>query len=636
TSSGPGVLELSPEGREGIRPAERIAYEIPSAPDQAPTIAITDPPSDETVTDSATPFVVVEGRDDLRVSKVWLEAVRAARKNEPVTPLARIDGTPGPAVRVDATLTLKDYGLQPGDSVVLTAYANDAFESDGKARAPIASSPRILRIISAAELTEQVRSRLGQLREAAGRLREEQRGIRTAAEQAAQDTERDGPAATQAQRAQLAGAEGRLVDRVGAFERALNELGGRLQRNATDGAGLKESIDDAVRQAREAAKEAQDAAAALPQEDGAQAGAQHAAASERALAELEAALERDQASAQFARRIDQLSERVAAAQAATRAIEQRTVGRNAEDLSAADRIALEQTAQGQREAAAEARALAEQLQAAAADAESGPKPEPGVAEAMRQAAQQAEERGLARQLEQAAQETQANRTQAAQEAQAQAQQTLDAMRQAMRDQQRARNEDLRRRMASLVESLRSLLGGIGTQTLAMQNVQATDAAQIDSVARAVLGLSRNAISIAAEAVAAGSSTLRVAELADRGGTQLDESATRARATPVDLDGARQQLDLARRSVQDALAAAQALEKNAQKEAESRRRAELRDLYTQVLDRQRSAKASTQGVLPPPGQPVPRRTIVESKRISAEQNAVTSLLQNLAQRPDVSG
>ncbi|MBL9141626.1 MAG: hypothetical protein JNK53_07150, partial [Phycisphaerae bacterium] len=76
TSSGPGVLELSPEGREGIRPAERIAYEIPSAPDQAPTIAITDPPSDETVTDSATPFVVVEGRDDLRVSKVWLEAVR--------------------------------------------------------------------------------------------------------------------------------------------------------------------------------------------------------------------------------------------------------------------------------------------------------------------------------------------------------------------------------------------------------------------------------------------------------------------------------------------------------------------------------------------------------------------------------
>lgn len=636
TASGPGVLELALEGRHGIPPASRIAFEIPSAPDQAPTIAVTEPASDDTVTDTAAPLVVAEGRDDLRATRAWLEVVRAARRNEPARMLATVEGTPGPAVRVETTLALRDHGLQPGDSVVLTAYATDALERNGQPRPPSASTPRVLRIIGVAELTEQVRSRLGQMREAAGRLREEQRGIREAAERAAAATERDGQAATEAERAQLAGAEGRLTDRVGAFERALNELGGRLERNGTDGGGLKESIDEAVRQAREAAREAQEAASALPQPDGAEKGAAHAASAERALGELEAALERDRVSAQFARRIDALAERVAAAQVATRALEQRTVGRRAEDLSAQERAAAEQAAQMQREAAAEARALGDQLSAAAREAESGPRPEPGAAEAMRQAAREAEERGLARQLEQGAQETQQNRTQAAQEAQQRAQEALSAMRQAMRDQQRARNEDLRRRIASMVESLRSLLDGTVAQVGALQRATPEDTAAQEQSARAVLGLARNAVSIAQEAVAAGQRLARVADLVERAGTQLDAGATSLRAAPPRLPDARDRVEEARRSVQDALAAAQAVERRAEREAENRRRAELRDLYTQLLERQRSAKASTEGVLPALGQPLPRRAVVEARRIAVEQNSVTAELQAIATRQDVRG
>lgn len=631
TARGPGVLEVQPHGEEGVGPASRIAFEIPSVPDAPPSIAIVEPASDETVTPDAAPLVVAEGRDDLGVQGTWLEAVRSKGSL-----LRTFPGEPAPAARVAATVPLKELGLQPGDSVVLTAYAVDAYQAGGTPRAPVASSPRVLRIISVAELTQQVRSRLGQMRDAAGRLRQEQRGIRDAAEAAARTTQAEGAESTAAQRSQLAGTEGRMMDRIGSFERGLAELEGRLERNGTTGDGLKESIQDARQQAARAAEAAQRAAAELPKQDGAAKGAQAAAEAERALGELESALERDQATAQLVRKLDALSERVRQAQDATRALEGRTAGKEERELGAQDRAALEQASQAQREAAAEARTLTQQLQDAAQEAERAAKPDPGAAQALKQAAEEAEKRSLARTLEDAAKDTQRNQLQSAQESQRQAQEALDAMRQAMRDQQRARNEELRRRMASLVESLRALLGSVDVQAGLLQAVTADDTPGLEENVRGMLALSRNASSITQDAQAAGNQTARVAELVDRAATQLDEGASGLRSAPADLPGARGLVGQARVSVQEALTTALAIERRARSESENRRRAELRDLYGKVLEQQHTARTSTEGILPPPGQQPTRRTLVESRRVAGQQNAVSGLIANLGARQDVAG
>jgi hypothetical protein len=89
-------------------------------------------------------------------------------------------------------------------------------------------------------------------------------------------------------------------------------------------------------------------------------------------------------------------------------------------------------------------------------------------------------------------------------------------------------------------------------------------------------------------------------------------------------------------VQDALVAAQKAERAAERAAENRRRAELRELYAQVLERQRAARTGTEAVLPTPGKPLDRRAFIESRRLGAEQSAVTGLLENLGQRQDVAG
>ena len=636
-ASGRGVIELKPEGAEGIVPTERIAFEIPAIDDAAPVIAIIEPSADESVTPEATPSVVAEGRDDLSVRRIWLDVSVARGKDEPRNAMS-VDGAPGATARVERTLSIKELGAQAGDRVVCVARAVDAFEAEGKPRNPVASTPRVFRIISPTELSEQVRSRLGQMRDAAGRLREEQAGIAEAARNAAERTEKDGSSATEQERSQLAGTESRMADRMAAFERSLAELSSRLERNKTDGDGLDKTIADAAKSAQAANKQAQQAASVMPKSgpEAAKEAAEHAAESERSLADLETALQRDRETAELSRRIDRLAEKLESARRDTKAAGEKSTGKDRQQLGEETRAQLDRAAQAQREAAAEARSLSEDLGKRAEEVQRRQDADPGAAKAMKEAQREADERGLARQLEQAAQQTEQNKMQAAQQSQQQAQQAVQAMQQAMRNQQKKRNEELERRVTEVVDALRALLGQIEEHSLPMQQLVADDAVAVDRESKAMLRLSQNASGITETAMAGGQQLRRAATLVARASEQLDESATALRKSPPEPDAGRASLEAARKSVQEALASAEQAKREADRAAENRRREELRGVYQQVLDRQRSARTNTETIVPAPGKSLDRRGFIESRRIAAEQAVVTNLLTAVAKRADVSG
>jgi hypothetical protein len=636
-ASGRGVIELKPEGAEGIVPTERIAFEIPAIDDAAPVIAIIEPSADESVTPEANPSVVAEGRDDLSVKRIWLDVSVARGKDEPRNAMS-VDGAPGATARVERTLSIKELGAQAGDRVVCIARAVDAFEAEGKPRNPVASTPRVFRIISPTELSEQVRSRLGQMRDAAGRLREEQAGIAEAARNAAERTEKDGSSATEQERSQLAGTESRMADRMAAFERSLAELSSRLERNKTDGDGLDKTIADAAKSAQAANKQAQQAASVMPKSgpEAAKEAAEHAAESERSLADLETALQRDRETAELSRRIDRLAEKLESARRDTKAAGEKSTGKDRQQLGEETRAQLDRAAQAQREAAAEARSLSEDLGKRAEEVQRRQDADPGAAEAMKEAQREADERGLARQLEQAAQQTEQNKMQAAQQSQQQAQQAVQAMQQAMRNQQKKRNEELERRVTEVVDALRALLGQIEEHSLPMQQLVADDAVAVDRESKAMLRLSQNASGITEAAMAGGQQLRRAATLVARASEQLDESATALRKSPPEPDAGRASLEAARKSVQEALASAEQAKREADRAAENRRREELRGVYQQVLDRQRSARTNTETIVPAPGKSLDRRGFIESRRIAAEQAVVTNLLTAIAKRADVSG
>ena len=635
SAAGRGVVEFRPVGAFGVLPSERIAFEVPAIEDAAPTVAVVEPASDEAVTPAAEPLVVAEARDDLRVNRIWLEVSVVRSGAEPRQAIMQ-DGEPGAAARVERAVSIGGIGAEPGDRVVCVPRATDAFERDGAKREPVSGTPRVFRVIAATELADQVRSRLGQMREAASRLREEQAGVARSMAEAAERTARDGAEATSQERSQLAGTQARMADRVGAFERSLAELSARLERNRVGDDALRESISEARRSSSEATSAAQRAADRAPKDDGAKDAARAAAEAEQALADLEASLQRDRESAELARRIDRLSERIESARRESAAAAEGSTGKSREQLSEETRARLDRAAQDQREAAAEARSLAEDLGERAERMEREQGADAGAAEAMREAQRQADDRGLARQLEQAAQSTQDNRMQQAQQAQQQAQQAVQAMQEAMRNQQKRRMEELERRVAEAVDAIRALLAQVEERSLP---VQALDPAQPEAIAResaAVLRLSQNAAGVGERTAAAGQELRRAAGLVLQGSEQLDSSAGSLRASPVDLGSGRTSLESARQSIQDALAAAEKARADAERASENRRREELRGAYAQALDRQRSARAATERIIPPAGKPADRRAFVESKRIAVEQAAVTGLLEAIGKRPDVIG
>lgn len=648
---GRGVLEVRLAGEGGVMPVDRIAFEVPTIEDAAPSVAITEPVADEAVTPDASPMVRAEARDDLGITELAIEASLQRAGGESIAQPS-VMGSGGQAATAERTLDLRAMGANPGDRVTCVARARDAFESGGTRREPVTSAPRVFRVIAPSELTDQVRSRLGQMREAAERLRNEQAELRARADALAERAHGRDRALGDAQEgavaqtdppspedeSQLAAAEGRMSERIGAFERSLDELAGRLERNRTDGDGLKATIEDARDDARRAAQRAQDATRSLESSDAgsrsvAQA-ARQAAEAEQALADLESALQRDRETAELARRVDRLSERVDAARRESREATDRAIGRSREQLGEDARAGLDRAAQAQREAAAEARDLVEDLERRAQEVEREERPEPGLAEALREAAREADERGLARQLEQAAQQTQQNQGQASQQSQQAAQEAVQAMQQAMRSQRRARAEELRRRMTEVTEAMRALLARVEERVLPVQQLDAADADAVDREARALLDLSRRASGVAEQAAQSGSEFRRSAGLVMQGSGQLDESATSLRASPVDGAASQASLGAARSSIQDALEAAQRARQEAERAAENQRRAELREVYAAILERQRSVRTGTEATLPAPGSKADRRTLLESRRLGTEQSAVTGLLQNAAARQDL--
>ena len=634
-ASGRGVLEVKPRGVDGIVPTERIAFEIPAIDDAAPSITIVEPAADETVTPMAAPLVVAEGRDDLGVKRAWIDVSLIQKDGEPQL-VSTTNGTVGASARVETTLLLSEFGVEAGDRVVCVGRITDALEKDGLPRPVVSSSPRVFRVISTSELAAQIRSRLGQMREAAGRLREEQSGIATAMQAATDRTETDGASTTEAERAQIAGSEGRMADRIATFERSLAELASKLDRNKTDGEGLSGTIQEATELARTASQRAQEAAAELSDPSKLKASVGKAAESEDALAELEVALQRDRETAELTRRIDKLAEQIKSASADTRAAADKSVGKQRDQLSDETKALIDRSAQAQREAATEARALAEDLGKRAEEIQKQDQPDQGAAQAMREAQQEADDRGLARQLEQAAQQTERNQMQGAQQSQQQAQDAVAAMQQAMKNQGKRRTEELERRMTDIVDALRALLGSIETNTLAVQKLNVSDTTEIDQISMVVLQLSRNAAGIAESAATAGQTMRRTSTLVLRGAEQLDNVATSVRKTPPEIVPAQESFSAARNSIQEALASAQKAKTEAEKAAENQRREELRGVYEQVAERQRSARAGTESIVSSTGKPLDRRGFVESKRIAAEQAVVTNLLTTIGARGDVSG
>jgi hypothetical protein len=273
--------------------------------------------------------------------------------------------------------------------------------------------------------------------------------------------------------------------------------------------------------------------------------------------------------------------------AASREMLPRTLGRDAEQLSDAEREQLRQLADRQAGLAEQSRQLTEQMrQTAEALSKEGATPEDTAsAQSLAEAAAIAQRQGLTQTMKQASDAARQNRLSEAGQQQDSSQSTLQDMLDQMGKQDQRRQEILQRRLAKLGESIEKL---IARQTEELERLKQADG--LAGLDEPMSLLRRNTLSVEEEARAMRQTEAAGVDLgaaAERQGVAIRSLRERERQPGIDAEA------VALEKLKDALEKVNATNEAARQEQARQQREQMRARYTQLALEQRTLREQTE-------------------------------------------
>ncbi len=468
----------------GIASRDPAVYRFDVVEDRAAGALVVEPAQDESVLATAVIPAVGEGRDDLGVAWVSLRS-QVARMDptstgaapepagDPVevartTAAETTNGTADSAsTRAEASLDLAELTLKAGDEVWLTAEVADVLAANAGGRGPVVSGVRRLRIISESELVEQFRGELASLRDAARQMELEQSGL---IEQRAESVSNADREAAEQQAGQQSQKQQSIAQRLAPFQKSLERLSGRAQRNNLADESLKGLLEDAKESADAAQQAASQASQALaedakgPQADRRQQIAQEVAEQQATAAqELSGLAEMlSQGEDQWAvrRSLEKLLTEQRQLRAQTAAAGESTQGQDTKSLTREQREDLERLARKQQELSQQAAQALDTLEERAQQMQEA---DAAQASAMQQAASRARQKQLVQKQSTASQSLRQNQTGQAQQQQKQAEEAIEEALENLDKAQQQQDEKLRRVLADITESLQQLVAQQGSE-----------------------------------------------------------------------------------------------------------------------------------------------------------------------------
>lgn len=620
-------IEPSLRDEHGLSAEAEPSFRVEVVEDAPPAVAIVEPASEEWVLPQAVVELAAEARDDLALAELAFEVAVGEAE---ATPLGGRDAARAARARFGESLSIESIGAAEGDRVAVVALASDHFERGGARRAPSRSEPRILRVVGREEFERRLREELAAVRQGA---------IRADAEQARLASEGDLSTAAQAA----------VTARLGSISAAVESAAQRVARNRLGDRGLGELLEEAsarLEAAVEASREAEAGlrGAAADREAGDPEAAARAEAAEAEAAEsraevreqlerLVSLLDRDEDAWAAMRRLERLAESLGSLREETLRLSEQTLGRSPQDLSAAEREALESIVARQREIGSEASEVVAEAQRSSERLESIDR---ARAEAMRQAAEIGRDSRVEESLREGASEAQENRLQQSAALQEQAQQGLERMRRRLEETRRIRTEMLRRLMTSLEESIEALLRTSEAESESLRGMlRLAEAAGLDERAEAVIRLERNTRSVAAEAASGGPEAAELARLVERAAERQGEAIVSLRRGASPLEEASEALERSSGLLREALGLAQRLREEAEREQQRERREALAAAYREIaasqaeiaLSTAAAAEAVAAGALPM------RRALLEGRRLGVGQESIRDRAEQLREESE---
>jgi len=632
---------------DGIESVEEAVYRFEATADRPAAATITEPASDRTVLPTAIVRVTGEGRDDVGLEwvaverELWRPAGAGEGRSGPGGAMERVgepsvlvreEGDARSLVRVTMEMDLSTMELKSGDEVRLTAVAVDLLAAMAPSGEPTRSAVRTLRIISESDLIAEVQRELSEVRQSAIRIEDQQGQLRERTETGRTDaTARRG----QAQVGERLARQREQIDRL--LERLMeNRLDDRGLDELLRGAG--ESVDRAGEASQRAAQAIDEAAAeqgarggepggeqegAEPSDEEREAREQASRAQEEVqdrLRELIEMLDRGEDNWVVRNSIERLIREQQELREQTAQIGQQTAGREAQDLTSAERSELERIAERQNRLAQETENLADDMRQRE---DTLSEKDPAAASAMRQAAQRAEREQVAQTMRQAGQEAGRNQTQRAQGRQQQAQEALEEMLEDLDAGDRARDERLRRMLATLIESLEGLIAQQAEQ-IALLDVRIREDAGFAGLDQGMILLNRNTLGVLDAARAGGPELGPVVTLIGRASDAQVEAIDGLRF-PLVIDkqvrGAEaRSLELLR----EAKDRAEEIDERAAERERDRKTQEIRKKYREILEEQVAVRRETTPLAEAPE--LSRRDRVLARGLSERQAEVGARLK----------
>jgi len=576
-------------------------YRFEAIVDRLPNSAILMPDRDESVLPTAVLELEAAGQDDVGVESVVIEG-RISERDHPVE-LAQQTGR---VARLTAatTLALEALDVEPGDELTLTSVVRDVFELDGQRHDPVRSSSRRIRIIDQAELINQVREALEDVRQSARRADRQQGQVQQLSPDRAEQPQQ------------------RITRQLDSQASLVDRLKQRLQRNRAEAADIERMLDradelleeageasEAARQqlqqsqsSREQAERVKAAAEGNPQkldeafkqaeqlENQAEAQQQQAGAQQeqvrKMLRDLVQMLDQGRDALAVKMALQQLRQQQQAVAEQTRKALPETLGLTRDQLTGEQRQRLDDLSREQENLAESARGLIDQMRSTAESIEQQKQDaaSKATAQALSEAARMAQRQGLSQTMQQAGQSAQQNQLSQAGEQQNEAIETLENMLEEMGDLEQLREEVLRRQLDELDKALRRL---IEQQKAHLARVGKVD--DLDGLDASQMTIRRN--TLAAMDMALGAP--ETAEAANLIGRAVDDQA----AAVVALRAAeREQAMVAEMSAVDlleqALEEVQKQKEKQEQDEQQEQRDELRQKYLRLIDQQKTIRDQT--------------------------------------------
>ncbi len=633
---GPTRVEAQLVDADGIRQPEPSVYALDTISDRAPTAAMIEPAQDESVVADAKVAMRADQRDDLELSAAGIEVATRLGKSDAESLVfeERVDLKEAQSgASIERMLDVAKLRLEPGDSVVLRAFAEDRFDGLGapeKSHGRARSAPRVIRIVGEEEFERQIRSSLAGVRRDAMRIDERQAKAR-------EQIERD-PTEAGLEQAQAA-----ITDGITRMREAVDQVGERLARNGRDDG----SLSDIARQAQDiaSAAEARSAEASEAVErarEGAQTPEEReqrakdakeaAERQDEVRAELEdlvGLLDRDEDAWAAKRRLEGLTNRIRQLARETQQAAQRSNGEAREQLSPDARAEIDSLSERQAKAAEETeKALAELKERAKSLEEADSK----QSKALEAAAEAAEEGRVREEMEQAARDSAQNKLEQSKAAQDRALEALARAVQALEEDRKVRAKELARVLEDLVASIKRLI----EETEARRGELATipygagdpDRISRDPVAAGFGLLSQNTRGVAADARSRSREATRPARALDSAATSMAAVAASLRAARVVQQDASAAADAALEHLDEALKLAEEAADRAEQRAEREKREELLERYREFLERETTLRDAAGKIVSEPGKSLGRRELVESRRLATAQEELREAIREL--------